>query len=273
MNVADDGVAYQYLEQFHQFNAFTVTGGTPTQVGSTSIATVDAGCLRITKSATTITFYRAGDCSSWIQDEQTTFTVPANIYPIIDFSTGGSQSSGSAGTDFDSFNVASGTVDSAGYRAAGNWTSASQTYTSDIVQKIMVNYTLSAAGSPAIDYVKIVKASDGTVLYVDNTDIVAGTTHSYTVPSSDLLKVNWKVVIGLKGSGVGTPTITNVDVTAGAPPAPPNPITETIGLATSAVAALLVVMGVIIAFICIYLVLFSVKDRFLDPSVYKRGKS
>ncbi len=123
---------------------------------------------------------------------------------------------GTTSVDLDDFYVAAGTVGSGGFRTTGTWTSATQTYSGEVVDNVLLTFS----GATAANYIDVLDVLDnaGATLFSDGTDRTSGTSSTYTVPYSSNLRQDWAVRITLAGGGAGTPTLEAVDITAVPPP-------------------------------------------------------
>ena len=148
-------------------------------------------------------------------DETTTNAGIGNPVYIV-MNTFGGGFSGTAAHDLDDFYVAAGTVASGGFRSAGTWTSATQTYGGLVATSVVLTYS-GATAANYIDSVAIVD-SVGAAIFTDGTDITSGTSQTILVPYVAELKVDWAVRVVLASGGAGTPTISQVEVTEGSPP-------------------------------------------------------
>jgi hypothetical protein len=205
-----DGVVYEnrWTGTERRTNAYSCTNGVITQIGSTSSLSDVDYFIRITRSGTTVTWYYSTDGSSWTQDETTTFTTSSSLF--VGISASGNSGNRVSHWDVNSFSLVSGTLAAGGYRTSGNWLSASQTATSQTFQSIVVNYS-GASGANFITAISLIDGA-GTYKFIDNTDLISGTTHTYTMSLS--MSGAWKLRINFTGDNSGSVNVQEIVVTA-----------------------------------------------------------
>ena len=214
--VSQDGVEYDARKdptasEVRLF-AFTCTAGLQTTVGTETADIAEPVWLRITKAGTTVTWSYSTNGVSFVVDESATFATGANLFATITSLDIGDDATQTVWA-FDDFRLSGGTVNVGGFRTAGTWTSATQTFTTEIVQGITVTYSgASAAGY--IDAIRIVDAL-GATLFTDDTNIVAGSSIVLIVPDADNLEQDWAARILLAGDGSATTTVESVVITTG----------------------------------------------------------
>ena len=192
--------------------AFTCTAGIQVAVGTETADIAEPVWLRITKAGTTVTWSYSTNGVSFVVDESATFVTGANLFATITSLDLGDDATQTVWA-FDDFRLSGGTVNAGGFRTAGTWTSATQTFTTEIVQGITVTYSgASAAGY--IDAIRIVDAL-GATLFTDDTNIVAGSSIVLIVPDADNLEQDWAARILLAGDGSATTTVESVVITTG----------------------------------------------------------
>ena len=217
--VGQDGVEYDARKdptanEVRLF-AFTCTAGLQTTIGTETADIAEPVWLRIAKSGTTITWWYSTDGVVFTMDETTTFATGANLFATITSLDIGDDATQTVWA-FDDFLLSGGTVNAGGFRTEGTWTSATQTFITEIVQGITVTYSgASAAGY--IDAIRIVDAL-GATLFTDDTNRVSGTSVTLTVPDADNLEQDWAAQILLAGDGSATTTVESIVVTTGARP-------------------------------------------------------
>src|SRR3990170_3568733 len=171
-----------------------------------------ADAITLTKAGTTVTWSYSTNGVSFVVDESATFATGANLFATITSLDIGDDATQTVWA-FDDFRLSGGTVNAGGFRTAGTWTSATQTFTTEIVQGITVTYSgASAAGY--IDAIRIVDAL-GATLFTDDTNIVAGSSIVLIVPDADNLEQDWAARILLAGDGSATTTVESVVITTG----------------------------------------------------------
>lgn len=204
-----DGVWYRNLVATIA-SAFTLTNGVPTQIGTNS----NPGCgetywLRISQSGTTVTWYYSCNGSTWTQDEQATFTNPANMFATIEATNNGATD---GITDFDDFHVAAGTIGAGGFRSAGNWLSDNWEVTGSSKRVGSLNVSHSGLSATyAIDKVELYRNDILRETFL--TDITSGTFTVLQVSEVFESGSDFGVKIFLKGDGAGTPVISSIAVT------------------------------------------------------------
>jgi len=226
--------------------AFTCTAGIQGAVGTETADIAEPVWLRITKSGiATVTWSYSTNGVTFILDETATFATATNLFATITSLDIGDDATQTVWA-FDDFRLSAGTVNAGGFRTAGTWTSATQTFTTEIVQGIMVTYSgASAAGY--IDAIRIVDAL-GATLFTDDTNRVSGTSVTLAVPDADNLEQDWAAQILLAGDGSATTTVESIVVTTGARPCESFG-TSTFGLvlfATFGIIAGVAILGAII---------------------------
>jgi hypothetical protein len=212
----EDG--FGFLQTDTSLSTYKCVNGAFVLVGTVIAAQADPIWHRFTRAETglsdTFTSYTSTNGIAWTQIHQTTdASIPNPMYAMIG---GLGFAPGPLTATWDNFHVAAGTVDAGGFRTAGTWTSATQTFTTEIVQGITVTYSgASAAGY--IDAIRIVDAL-GATLFTDDTNRISGTSVTLTVPDADNLEQDWAARILLAGDGSATATVESVVVTTGARP-------------------------------------------------------
>jgi len=194
-----------------QLSARTCLNGAETVVGSNTDEPGDPQYYRMTRSGDTFSWMYSPDGLAWVTDE-TSVTVGLGTawYATIIVFANGNLITMSA--NYDDYHQAAGTLSASGYRASGSWTSATQS--SDGTE---AEVTVTYSGATATAYIDYVAIYDGiTEIAVDNTNIVGGTTITYTFVVD--IPAGWTVRIGLAGNGAGTATVESVSVTIPDPP-------------------------------------------------------
>jgi peptide methionine sulfoxide reductase MsrB len=93
------------------------------------------------------------------------------------------------------------------YRSSGTWTSDTQTITAGN-QLANMTLNITADANNYIDKIEILKASDSSVLYTNNTDLKTSGLH--TMHDTSAVTENFKVKVYLAGNGDGTPVINDI---------------------------------------------------------------
>ena len=216
-NVAgQDGYLFLFDSGGDSHIVYRVVNGVLTQIGTTSIGLTAAPYwLRIQRTSSDYTFYRSTDGSAWTQDEQDLASPVGSPALSPGFEVEILTADTALAYDIDDFYLASGTVDSGGFRTSGSWTSATQTYVDEVVTQVVLTYS----GVSATNYIDAVSIRDGlgNQLFLDDTDITSGTTATVIVTFDESLRSNWAVRVTLAGGGAGTPTIESVVVTTDVP--------------------------------------------------------
>ncbi len=193
-------------------DAFTVTAGAGTQIGTSTNPGCEPYWLRITRSGTTITWYYSCDGSAWTQDETATFSTASDLQ----ISFGVTNNGGTPGVgSIDDWYVASGAVGSGGFRPTGSWISAVQTFDGMVPSQVTLAYS-GVSSAIYIDQILIVDSS-GVTLSAYDTDITSGSSVVVQVPYTEGLLQDWSVQIILASDGSGTPTIESVTVDTSPP--------------------------------------------------------
>jgi len=169
---------------------------------------------RVARTGTSWTTYFSCNGSTWTTDETFTFSTTNALYPIFEFFRNGPAEAGGT-TDFDSWQMTTGTPDSGGFRASGDWISTS--FTVPAAQRVsQIELTHSSLSATAyIDQLDI-RDSGGAVLESFTTDITSGTSTVLT-PSGNRNGI-LTVRVFLAGNGAGTPVLEAVAITYGALP-------------------------------------------------------
>lgn len=203
-----DGVWYRNLVDTI-LQAFTVTAGVPTQVGTNTNPACEPFWLRIARSGTTITYYYSCNGSVWTQDEQTTFSTAASLQFGFELVNNGLAD----GTgEFDDFHLAAGTVDAGGFRTSGDWTSPSVA----VAGRRVTDITLTHSGLSASLYIDRVELLvGGSAVFTDDTDITSGT--STSIDPDTIVTADPAVRVTLAGTNAGTPVLEAASVTESAP--------------------------------------------------------
>ncbi|HLB68064.1 MAG TPA: hypothetical protein VJN63_06335, partial [Thermoplasmata archaeon] len=202
--------------------AFNVSGGTVTQVGTTTtVATVTPLWVRLTRATNTFTFFRSSDGSAWTQDEQfTRGDAPSAFFvSFVELFSG----TGPSQVSFDDYQLVAGSLTGIEtYKRSGSWTSPAQTTGGEYPHRISI-VASSLSATSYVDGIDILDAA-GNIVYSDATNFNAGTTMDYGVPYSEAVANAWSVRVNLAGDGSGTPAVESISVTTD-----PNPVTGGIG--------------------------------------------
>lgn len=184
----------------------------------TEISPTNDICLRIAgQSGAWTTYYSTSPtCASWTVEESPTTAITGNLFSTMSVGVNVGVSS-NAKYQFDDYSVLSGTVNAGGFRATGNWQSAAQIPTVERFDEITVMYS-GASASNFITAVSLIDGS-GSYVFIDNTDVTSGTSRTYAVGQAEITGL-WTVQVNLTGSGSGTVTISEIQVTTIIPVAP-----------------------------------------------------
>jgi putative BNR repeat neuraminidase/PKD domain-containing protein len=187
--------------------ALNISGGTFTQIGSTSAISADPFWERIDRSGNTFNFRYSTDGSAWTLDETIVRgDAPSSFIVTLAYVNNGVTDG--TGT-FDDFNVVAGTIDAGGYRSRGSWTSP---LTDTGRRPIAIALTTaSPCVNPLwlVDYVALLDAQGNSVWRAD-ADLPCGTAQTVEVPGNVPAVGIWRVQVGLKGDGAGSPILTDV---------------------------------------------------------------
>jgi len=209
----EDG--FGFLQTATSLDTYKCVNGGFVLVGTLIAVQADPIWHRFTRTeagvSDTFTSYTSTNGIAWTQIHQTTdAAIPNPMYVMVG---GLGFAPGPLSATWDNFHVAAGTVDAGGFRTEGTWTSATQTFTTEIVQGITVTYSgASAAGY--IDAIRIVDALSAT-LFTDDTNRVSGSSITLSVPDADNLEQDWAARILLAGDGSATTTVESVVITTG----------------------------------------------------------
>jgi hypothetical protein len=243
--VGQNGIMY-YWSNNGRIIAYHSANGALTAIGDQTTPNIITDLhLRMTASGTAVAWSYSTDGITWTPDESETFgAMPAGVHVEFGAETNGAGSSWTV----DDYSLSTGTVGAGGYRASGNWKSVGQTATAELFNNITVAYT----GASASTYITAVSLIDGTgaYKYTDNTDLTAGTTHTYAVPNA-AVSGSWKVQVNLTGGGAGTVNVQSVSVASVVSiPAPPpgQGIVNVVGTVTNLLAVMIGFTAIILIF-------------------------
>jgi len=210
-----DGIQLQkFYGTFDLVRSHEITAGMSAQLGTDTTSASNPEWLRITRTGTSWETFVSTDGSSWTSDETTT-GVAGKVYVSFGYAAN-SVFSGSSSLMFDQFDIATGTIDSDGYRKVGSWRTSeipSSHATGEIARNITVTYSASVDGY--IDSVAVVDADDGEVLWENTTDVTAGSSVFYDLGGdysieTDLIGHDFKVRVTLAGNGETSAMVTSV---------------------------------------------------------------
>src|SRR6266540_680410 len=192
-----------------QVAAFTTSGGTATQVGSTTTNGADPKWLRITRSGNTFKWLYSGDGSSYTLDKTATFAAPTVLYPMFSCTNNGVTD----GTcTFDDFIFQSGTLGASSYRTSGKWVSPSQD-TSGLYPRVVTGVYSGATSTYTVN-LQIVDSA-GFVLDQISSILTSGSTYTWNInPSEANFAISpWLVQVVLSGDGMGSASVDTVTLT------------------------------------------------------------
>jgi len=182
--------------------------GVWTQVGTENAVCNPTGFwLRITRAGNVFTSYYSTNGLEWTQDEQVTLAaVATGTWPHALLDTN-AVTSGAYTVTLDSFLEAN-NVMTTPYRTSGSWTTPSISATGKVKE-----ISLTFSGVSATEYIDFVEVlnSAGTVLFVDSTNLISGTSKIVPVTLSTSPTV-FTVRVTLAGTGAASPTLESVQV-------------------------------------------------------------
>lgn len=199
------------------FDIWDVNNGTLSQVGPETDILCNPCYIRLTRIGTTFTsYYSSNNGVSWvILASESRPTLIGKLF--IHF---GPQANdvkvGSVSMFFSNLNIASGTVDSYGWRDSGVWASPLVTYSSNFETISSINLVYSGASSSRyISSVSILDASNK-VITQNLTHIISGSSLTVFMPLDDtivyFLRNNFRVQILLIGDGGGSVVVNSVSI-------------------------------------------------------------